>query len=406
MKPLTRRSFLGATAGAVGAGALHRPTLGEPSADPLGVRADFPVTGQRTYLNSAYIGPSPLPVLDAGRAFLEAKSTRPIPLDAMVARTNEVRVLFAGLIGAGEEETGFLSSTSEGENVVVGALEWRAGDNVVLDDLHYTSSYAIYQRLAETRGVEIRIAPRRGDGSAPVGAFEPLVDDRTRLISLAWVSHQNGYRHDVPALARLAHAHQAYLYCDAIQAIGMFPVSMPEAGVDFLTCGTYKWLLAGFGVAAFFVKRELLDRVPMDRQGHLNIEKDLGNYRYQIFKSARKYEYATLAFGPLYQLGAALEYLGKIGVDRVESHAVSLAAKLRLGLEERKVNVLTPPGNRSSIVAFENPLGELERAKEVFEAAGVDISFREKGSQIRVAPALFNHAADVERLLEVVERLA
>ena len=164
------------------------------------------------------------------------------------------------MIGAGEDEIAFLSSTTEGENIVVNSLDFKAGDNVVYDDLVYPSTPVIYQRLAETRGVEIRVVKSR-NGAAPVEEFKKLVDGRTRLISVAWVNNNSGYRHDMKALALLAHAHGAYLYSDAVQFIGTGPVDVRAEGVDFCTSGTYKWLMAGFGVAAFYVRRELLDKI-------------------------------------------------------------------------------------------------------------------------------------------------
>lgn len=397
---IDRRAFLSATSVALVASRVRAAD----SSDPLGVRRDFPVTAEEgIYLNSAYITPCPLPVVEAGRAFIEAKARRPISLDDMLAKTDEVRKQFARRVGASPEEIGFLSSTSEGENLVARSLELKPGDNVVLDDLHYTTSFALYRHLSETRGIELRIVARR-EGAAHPADFEPLVDRKTRLVSVAWVSHQNGFRHDVKSLAELAHARGAYLYTDAIQAVGMLPIDLARESVDFLTTGTYKWLLGGYGVAPFFVRATLLDRVQIDRHGHLHVEKDLGGYSYQIYRSAKKFEYATLAFEPIYQLGAALSYLEQVGINRIESHTVALAERLSQGLTGRGLRVLTPPGNRSAILAFQNPKPQEEAARLLGEA-GVQVSFREKGAQIRVAAALFNNEAEIDRFLGVAERL-
>ena len=96
-------------------------------------------------------------------------------------------------------------------------------------------------------------------------AFAAFVDDNTRLVSVAWVSHQNGYHHNLVALAELAHAHGAYLYADAIQGIGMLTLDVKAVDIDFLTTGTYKWLLGGYGVAPFYVREALLDSIAIDR---------------------------------------------------------------------------------------------------------------------------------------------
>ena len=158
-------------------------------------------------------------------------------------------------------------------------------------------------------------------------------------------------------------------------------------------------------VAPFFVRRELLDRVRVDRLGALHVEKELDDHRYEIYRTAKKFDYATLPFAEVYQLGAALAYLGHVGVDRIERHTVALARELRDGLATRGFRLSTPPENRSSIVSFyvdRDPA----RAREVLEKARVHVSYREKGTQIRVSPALFNTRADIQRFLEIATTFA
>jgi selenocysteine lyase/cysteine desulfurase len=188
-------------------------------------------------------------------------------------------------------------------------------------------------------------------------------------------------------LADLAHSRGAWLYADAVQAVGMFPIDVKASGVDAMTTGTYKWLLGSFGVAPFYVRREILDRVPPDRMGELHVERELPDHRYEIYKTARKFDYATLAFGPVYQLGAALDYLERVGVARIEAHTVGLASELATGLRSIGIEVLTPPGNRSSIVSFRNP-AEAGATRAALDAARTQVSLRQAGAEIRVARAL------------------
>jgi selenocysteine lyase/cysteine desulfurase len=374
------------------------------SGDPLGIRGEFPVTAERgVYLDTAYIGPVPQSVAAAAAAFAGAKARRPISLSDMQAKADEVRRQFARLINAAPEEVGFLAATSEGENVVAQALDLQAGDNVVIDELHYQTEFVLYRKLEATRRITLRIARPRG-GAVTAAEFEPLVDRRTRLLSVALVSHQNGYRHDLKPLADLAHAHGAWLYTDAIQAAGAVAIDVRASGVDALCSGTYKWLHAGFGVAPFYVRRDRLDRLPLDRYGALHVERARPGYEFDIYQTARKFEYATLAFGPVYELGAALALLERVGVPRIEAHVAGLADRLQRGLRERGLEVLTPAGNRSPIVAF-RVRGDAAAARALVRQAGVQVSFRESGAQIRVSPALFNTAADVEVLLSAAERL-
>ena len=377
--------------------------FGESDDDPLGVRADFPIVRERTYLNSAYITPVPRQVVAAGQAFVESKSLRPIPLGDMLRKTDEVRGQFARLVNASPDEIGFLFATSEGENVVANALDLGRGDNVVIDELHYETEFVLYRHLESTKGVELRIAMHR-EGAVELRDFEPLVDRRTKLVSVSWVSHQNGFRHDMRPIADLAHAHGALFYADAIQAVGMFPIDVREAGVDFLCCGTYKWVLGGFGVAPFFIRKELLDRIRLDRFGALHVAKELPGHRFELYKTAKRYDYATLPFCEVYQLGAGIAFVERVGVARIERHTVALAKDLRAGLAAQGYRLFTPEGNASSIVTFFFSRDPAEM-RLAFEAARIDTTVRDALKQVRVSPALFNTTDDVARILEVTRRL-
>lgn len=413
---VSRRCFLGAASGASTVGALAvrgRAQVGDAAdADPLGVRRDFPGAGHVAYLNTAYIGLIPRQVIDAGRAWLDRRASRPYDVGEMLAQSDEARRGAARLINASEEEIGLLFSTSEGENVVSEALDLRRGDNVVLDDLAYPSTSIIHKRLEETRGIEVRFA-RQHSGETRVEDFARLVDNRTKLVSVAWVSNLNGFRHDMRGLADLAHAHGAHLYTDAIQAVGMGPLDVKAAGVDFLCFGGYKWLMAGFGVAPFYVRRELLDRIRPDRVGW-RVERRLGNYQYQHYRTAKKYEFSSLSFGEVYQLSAAVAYLQRVGLDRIEAHTLALTDRLRAGLTERAFRIFTPPGTRSSILSFYVTSSE-DVAVRTFRDAGVAISIQrgetdEPGGpdasvRVRVAVSLFNNRYDIDRLLAAAEGL-
>jgi len=214
------------------------------------------------------------------------------------------------------------------------------------------------------------------------------------------VSHRNGYAHDLRALADLAHAHGAYLYADAIQGIGMLPLDVRETGIDFLTAGTYKWMLGGYGVAPFFVRAELLDTIEPDRAGSLNIANELPDFHFELHQDARKYIYATPAFGAMYQLGAALDYLLDVGIANIEQHTVALAGRLHEGLTAQGHRLLTPAGNGSAIVVFEHD-HDPAMVRRSLEADAIQVSLREEGVQIRVGAALFNNGEEIDRFLEI-----
>ena len=378
------------------AGAL-KSRSGE-AGNPLGIRDDFPISqSDITFLNTAYSAPIPRQVIAAGIASLERKSLEPLadPEDAAV------RSGFARLINASPDEIGLLRSTGEAENVIARGLDLKAGDNVVISSLHYDNEFLLYRNLQRETAVEFRIVPHR-NGAVEARDMESYVDKNTRLISVALVSHQNGYVHDLSAIANLAHAHGAYLYADAIQALGTIAVDVQVSGVDFLCAGAYKWLLARSGIAPFFVRRDLFQRLRLDRYGEGQISERLPNHYYEIYTDARRFEGARPPTGPTAELAASLKYIETIGLSRIESHTVGLGRRLQLELDRQGHRLFTPPGNQSPIVAFyiNRPVPE---ARNIFAANKLNVTARD--GTVRVSPALFNTADEIERFLAVAKAL-
>ena len=245
MTSIDRRRFLKTTA-AAGLASLPARLRGRqaPSADddPLGVRHDFHVTQEQTYINTSYVGPMPTVVHDAAIKYADEQRLTPARgLGISMEIKQQARVNFADLFGAQPEEVAFLFSTSDGENIVTNALDLKSGDNVVIDELHFITTFVLYRQLEKTKGIELRIVPHT-DGRARIEDFEARTDARTRLISVAWVSNRNGYRHDLSALADLAHSYGAFLFADGIQCLGSFPANLHEEGADFVCANSYKWL--------------------------------------------------------------------------------------------------------------------------------------------------------------------
>jgi selenocysteine lyase/cysteine desulfurase len=395
---MDRRSFVVAAAAAARVAAQSKS---DQRRDPLGVRSDFPIVSDHIFLNSAYIAPTPRAVVAASHAYLEGKSARPMQLNALMATNEAVRTQFAKIVKAAPDEIGLLNSTGEGESVIANGIGLTAGDNVVIDDLHYNTEFVLYRALEASRGIELRIVKNR-DGAVTAADFEPHIDKRTRIVSVAWVSHLNGFRHDMRPIADLAHAHGALFYADAVQAVGMIDIDVRASGVDALCCGSYKWLMAEFGVAPFFVSRDVVDRIQSDRIGEFSVTRTDPDYHYQLLKNARKFEGTSRAFGAVAQLQASLSYLEKVGIARIEEHTVALAQQLHEGLVKQGHKLFTPPGNRSSIVTFHcsRPPADVRAA---FQAARIEVTAR--NGQVRIAPALFNNADEIEKCLEVAKQL-
>lgn len=416
MTDWSRRTFLKTTAAS---GLVALPSTGALSAspssdaveahepltvtdDPLGIRAQFPVTEEFAYLNTASMGPLPLPVRAALKAYADERMMYRDPSSRRAA-LERARGRFADLFGADNEEVALLFSTSDGENLVANAIDWKPGDNVVIDELHFTTAFVVFRELEKRAGVELRIVPAR-EGRARPEDFEAHTDARTRLISVAWVSNRNGFRHDLPTLADIAHTNGAYLFADAIQAFGTFPTDLHAEGVDFACGNGYKWLFADYGCAPLYVRREHIEWMHPDRFGHGQVAETLSDHEYRLKDTAAKFEYSNASYGAATAMDAALAFIADVGLDRIAEHTQSLAAELRTGVAELGCDLFTPPENPSPIVSFYHGL-DPERFGKALTDEGVRFTFQERGRLLRSSVAMFNNRDDVDRLLGVIARM-
>jgi selenocysteine lyase/cysteine desulfurase len=392
------------------------PFTFQPQDDWLGTRADFPLARTIAYLDNAFIGPLPLPVQRVGADWLASRSNGETDVYAMLDTVDRARQEFAQMIGAQSDEIGFLYTTSEGDNIVTRALDLQPGDNIVTTDLAYPNISVLGHRLAETKGIDFRIVRHRNGKIGP-DDFAAMIDERTRLVSVPWVSNINGLRHDLKPIAALAHAVGAYLYADAIQLVGTEPVDVVDQDIDFLCCGGYKWLMAGWGIAPFYVRRAVLDAIEPDRFGwQTALAEPSADYRYRHRRDAAKFEYASPAFDQYPTFLAALRYLNGIGLDRINAHSRWLIGAARQGLEDLGFDILTPAGNRGPSLTFwtGQSEGDVER---IFRAEGIRIGFasgsrtsetygrNDERSRVRISPAHYNTSEEIGRMLEVAARL-
>lgn len=376
--------------------------------DPLNVRSEFPITERATYLNNPAIGPLSRSAHAAGVAFLDERMLDPWPdppptgLLRLRTLKQRVRTTFAQLYGADPSEVGVVESTSAGENIVAKAL-LTPGDSVVVDDLHFESSFLLYREMEKSHGITLRIVPSR-HGITHVEDVAAHCDRTTKLISVSWVSNRNGYRADIGALAQLAHSHGGYLYVDAIQAIGTITADLHALDIDFLTTGAYKWLYANFGVSPFYVKQSLLPLIPNDRFGHTHVANVSDDYQFTIKHDASKYEYSAQAHTSTAQLAGALDLLARVGLRNIEAHAIPLANYLWRELDAMGYQMFTPPATQSAVVAFTHGIDVPTLNKRMADEQ-IAILLREGDVSLRAGVGFYNNQHDVDHFIQVMRDL-
>lgn len=404
---INRRNFVNLTSAAMVASPLLTKARAQTSmsSDPLGVRNDFPLLKTTNFLNTAYHSISPNQVIDAGVQFYNDRGNPADSIGPFLAEGREVRGKFARLVGAEQAEIGLIHATTEAENIIANNMDFKPGDNIVTDDLQYNASFILYDYFAKKMGLDVRIVERNKDGNVPLENFERHIDNNTRIVSVSFVSHENGLCYDLRPIADLAHNHGAYLYVDAIQGIGMLELDVKEAGIDFMGCGTYKWLLGSYGTAFFYVRKELIGMIHPDRRGMFSVT-EMEKFRdFDAYPDAAKFGPATPAFGAIHVVGTSLDYISRIGVNRIEGHTVPLAHQIRENLVELGLDCDTPDNNRSAIVTFFHGK-DPEQVRALYENENIKVSYKHNGTKVRVGASLFNNQSDIDHFNAITQQIA
>jgi len=368
------------------------------------LKVEFPIRETRVYLNNASIGPLPTRSVRAARQYLEQQLAS---ANAYYTQWDETaqcaRERFASLINATPSEVGLVGNTTKGLLLLANGLEWQNGDNVVLPEFEFPANIYPWKNL-EAKGVTLRFVPER-DGRFELEDFARLIDARTKVLTVSFVEYSTGFRQNLEALGRLCRQHNVIFCVDAIQGIGVIPLDVKAAEIDFLALDGHKWLLGPYGIGFLFCRRELMDRLQGFR-GWMSV-KQPGNYSdcdQPLAESARRFEEGSLNYLGLYALERSVELIGEIGVTNIYRKVMGLTRYLADGLTERGYRVVSSMAGpeRSGIVAFDSPrFKSQDLLKELF-ANNIICCVRRRF--VRLSPHFYNSFVEMDRVLEAISR--
>ncbi|MDD1664123.1 MAG: aminotransferase class V-fold PLP-dependent enzyme, partial [Methanomicrobiales archaeon] len=331
------------------------PTAGEAGPIPgASIRGDFPLIADLIYLDSAAMSISPEPVLAAMLEYerhYRANVGRGVHRLSQVASQKywDAHEKVKKFIGAKEGETVFTRDATEAITMVARGIAWRPGDQVITTLLEDHSNLAPWLHLRE-QGVECRILPITPGYSLATDSLEEMITDRTRLVAVTHVSGALGSITPVREIGRICRDHGVLLLVDGTHSVPHLPVDVSSLGCDFF-CFSGDRMLGPTGSGALWMKDPVLD--PLLVGGGMVGTVSLSGYT--LGEGYQRYEAGTPNIAAGIGLGAAVDYLAGIGMDRVRSHEVCLAGRIFDGLMHLPgVRVYGPenPENRTGIVSF------------------------------------------------------
>jgi len=386
-------------------------TTNTPSSGPLAPVADFSELQKLTYLNSASVAVTPVPVQREVQAFeaqIAGQGTVSFDDDAEARVYEGARGSVARMIGAHVDDVAIMTSATECISQVAGWLRPRAGQNVVSLDIDFPSVTYPWMRIAKDTGAEVRLAPiSKNPAALSEDDIARLVDKNTVAVCVSHVQYATGHRLDPAKLADIAHAHGALLVIDASQSAGVVPLDVRSAKLDVVLSSSYKWLCGPFGAAFCYLHPELWPRFDPPFVGpHSTVDPfSFDATQILLAQSARRMEYSTVAYSAGLGMAASVDYLLSLGIDRILAHDLRLTRRLMEGVENLGASIVTPreDSRRAGVLSVRFP--KFDSAELVTRLRAADIVCASRLGALRFSPHIFNDDKDVERCLEEVGRI-
>ncbi len=432
--PFSRRRFLGGSAAALGGlstGLFGESLLAQPKAPPLSlplaqltptaaldetywwkVRSQFNVVDGLTFMNNGTYGPTPRVVVDAFRRYNDALAEDPTNNYWNEGR-DAVRKRMATFVGATADEIALTRSTSEGMNIFIKGLDWKAGDEVVFCTHEHGGGIQPLMQIEARYGVKLVRVEVPSPPESPeqiVKIFERAMTAKTRLVMVSHMTYVTGLVTPIKALSDLAHSKGALISVDGAHPLGMLDLNLAATGIDHYAAAGQKWLLAGTGTGVCYIKRDVQDRIwPLMGYADLKAANDPKAAQF----GARKYELGGQRNVPSFMAMAdAMDFHEAIGKKNVETRVRQLSTKLRAGLkniEGVKMWTSEDPALSAGLTLFsvrELPMENV--VKGIYDYNRVWIRTMATGNLngVRAATHIYNLPEEVDRLLDAVTHVA
>jgi cysteine desulfurase/selenocysteine lyase len=399
------------------------------------IRKDFPIL-ERTlasgrplvYLDSANTSQKPQVVIDTMVDHLEhhnanvARAMHQLGAEASEAFEGARDTVAAFLNAPSRDEVIFTKNASEALNLVANTLAWATGDlaigpgdEVVITEMEHHSNIVPWQLLTERKGATLRWFGLTDDGRLDLSDIDDLITERTKVVSLTWVSNMLGTINPVAEIARRAHEVGAIVVVDASQAAPQLPVDVVASGADLLAFTGHK-VVGPTGIGVLWGRKAVLDRLPPFLGGGEMIE-TVTMARSTYAGIPHKFEAGTPPIVEAVGLGAALEYLSHIGMEAIHAHEQTITAYALQGLATIPgLSVLGPldATQRGGAIAFEIDGVHPHDVAQVLDSRGVAVRAGHHcakpaharfgvQSSTRMSSYLYTTPAEIDALVEGLE---
>jgi selenocysteine lyase/cysteine desulfurase len=375
----------------------ERPVLTDQMISVL--RSRFPILREKTYLYNCSQGALSDAVEEGMREYAASWRTSSSPWDEWMQAYDALRGEFARFINAEPDEVAIVTSASAGINPIASALTFGQRNRVVMSEYEFPTMGHIW--LAQRpRGAEIQFLDGV-ENRVSTEAYERVIDERTCIVPLTHVSFLNGFRSDVAAVSRIAHANGALVFLDGYQDCGTRPLDVKALDVDFFVTGTLKYMLGPPGLGFLYVRRELVKRLTPTVTSWMS-QRDVFAFRtkhLELAAAARRFEGGTPPIPNIYQARPALDLLVRTGMENVAAQIECLTRAFLQGVHDLRIESKTPADSVGPLVVLRSRDAALLVDK--LTARGIVTSSRLDG--VRFAFHVYNTMDDIHTALAALE---
>ncbi len=402
-----------------------------PAFDVNAVRRDFPILQERVngkplvWFDNAATTQKPQSVIDRLAYFyahensnihraaheLAARAT-----DAYEAARNKVH----RFIGAGSaNEIIFVRGATEAINLVAktwGAANIGEGDEIVVSLLEHHANIVPWQQLAAQVGAKIRVIPVDDSGQLKLDELQKLLNPKTKFVSVTQVSNALGTMTPIKKVIDMAHAAGAKVLVDGAQSVSHLRVNVQALDADFFVFSGHK-IFGPTGIGVLYGKKALLEQMP-PWQGGGNMIADV-TFEKTLFQPApNKFEAGTGNIADAVGLGAALDYVERIGIENIARYEHDLLVYATRGLSSIPgVRLIGTAADKASVASFVLAGYTTEEVGRALNEEGIAVRsghhcaqpiLRRFGVETTVRPSLafYNTCEEIDRMLSVIKRLA
>jgi cysteine desulfurase / selenocysteine lyase len=395
-------------------------------------KPDFPILRRivnghtLNYLDSAASSQKPASVIEAIRRYYESShSNVHRSIHTLGEKATEMyelaRDAVQAFVGArSREEIVFTRGTTEGINLVAQALgrTFAAGDEILVTEMEHHSNLIPWQMLCRDRGTVLKAIPLLEGSYLDMAAFDRLLSARTRVVALTHVSNVLGTINPVVDIVRKAHAVGAVVVVDGAQAAPHLPLDLAAIGADFYVFSGHK-MLGPTGIGALYGRKEALLRLEPSWGGGEMI-KEVWIDHAQWNDLPWRFEPGTPPIAGAVGLHAAVEYLGKLGMERVHAHEQALTAQCLDALVQIPGLTIYGPHNaelKGAVVAFNVAGIHPHDGAALLDQRGIAVRAGHHCAQplmkrlgiagtLRASFSVYNTAEDIEQLATAVRTLS